>query len=253
MPFTASRQIYSYSIKDTDLVLDGGDAEYIFRVRDAPIEHEPRERLIRGGPDALSVSELLALMLDGEASEEETLVLSSRILKDYGERSIAHQTNPMLLVQELGIPLVKACQIVACFELGRRFFQTNSRGSVTIRTARQAFEYLKDMRDLPKEQLRGIYVNSRHRVVHDEVISIGSIAANIVHPREVFQPAFEHGAVALLVAHNHPSGDPQPSAEDIRITRQLMDAGKILGIDFLDHLIVAPHKFVSIVSLLGLR
>lgn len=235
------------------MVLDGDDAHYIFRVRDVPREIEPREKMMRGGPDGLSVSELLALVLDGETSEEETIALSSRILKEYGERSIAHQTNPMLLVQELGIPLAKACQIVACFELGRRFFQANGRGSATIRTARQAFEYLKDMRDLPKEQLRGIYVNSRHRVVHDEVISIGSMAANIVHPREVFQPAFEHGAVALLVAHNHPSGDPQPSAEDIRITRQLMDAGKILGIDFLDHLIVTPHKFVSIVSLLGLK
>lgn len=236
-----------------DLVLDGGDADYIFRVRDVPIEGGPAEKLIRGGPDALSVSELLAMVLDGETSEEETLAMSSRILKEYGERSIAHRTSPMLLVQELGIPLTKACQIVACFELGRRFFQKNGRGSVTIRTARQAFEYLKDMRDLPKEQLRGIYVNSRHRVVHDEVISLGSITANIVHPREVFQPAFEHGAVAILVAHNHPSGDPQPSAEDIRITRQLMDAGKILGIDLLDHLIIVPHKFVSIMSLLGFQ
>lgn len=251
MTLTASRQ--TYSIKDMDMVLDGGDADYIFRVRDVPMEGGPADKLMRGGLDALSVSELLAMVLDGEASGEETLVMSSRILKEYGERSIAHQTNPMLLVRELGIPLVKACQIVACFELGRRFFESNGRGSATIRTARQAFEYLKDMRDLPKEQLRGIYVNSRHRVVHDEVISIGSIAANIVHPREVFQPAFEHGAVALLVAHNHPSGDPQPSAEDIRITRQLMDAGRILGIDFLDHLIVVPHTFVSIVSLLGLR
>lgn len=236
-----------------DMVLDGHDADYIFRVRDVSREIGPADKLMRGGPGGLSVSELLALVLDGETGEEETLALSSRILKEYGERSIAHQTNPMLLVQELGIPLARACQIVACFELGRRFFQTNGRGSATIRTARQAFEYLKDMRDLPKEQLRGIYVNSRHRVVHDEVISLGSIAANIVHPREVFQPAFEHGAVALLVAHNHPSGDPQPSAEDMRITRQLAEAGKILGIDFLDHLIVTPHKFVSIVSLLGLK
>lgn len=235
------------------MVLDGHDADYIFRVRDVSREIGPADKLMRGGPGGLSVSELLALVLDGETGEEETLALSSRILKEYGERSIAHQTNPMLLVQELGIPLARACQIVACFELGRRFFQTNGRGSATIRTARQAFEYLKDMRDLPKEQLRGIYVNSRHRVVHDEVISLGSIAANIVHPREVFQPAFEHGAVALLVAHNHPSGDPQPSAEDMRITRQLAEAGKILGIDFLDHLIVTPHKFVSIVSLLGLK
>ncbi|MBI4225292.1 MAG: DNA repair protein RadC [Candidatus Sungbacteria bacterium] len=251
MPLTASRQ--TYSIKDMDMVLDGHDADYIFRVRDVSREIGPADKLMRGGPGGLSVSELLALVLDGETGEEETLALSSRILKEYGERSIAHQTNPMLLVQELGIPLARACQIVACFELGRRFFQTNGRGSATIRTARQAFEYLKDMRDLPKEQLRGIYVNSRHRVVHDEVISLGSIAANIVHPREVFQPAFEHGAVALLVAHNHPSGDPQPSAEDMRITRQLAEAGKILGIDFLDHLIVTPHKFVSIVSLLGLK
>jgi DNA repair protein RadC len=183
-----------------DMVLDGGDADYIFRVRDVPIESGPADKLIRRGSETLSVGELLAVVLTAETGKEEIFAMSSRILKEYGERSIAHETNPAVLARESGIPLAQACQIVACFELGRRFFQTNGRGSVAIRTARQAFEYLKDMRDLPKEQLRGIYVNSRHRVVHDEVISIGSIAANIVHPREVFQPAFEHGAVALLVA-----------------------------------------------------
>lgn len=122
---------------------------------------------------------------------------------------------------------------------------------MTLTTSRQTYS-IKDMDmvlDGETSEKETLAMSSRILKEYGE----RSIAANIVHPREVFQPAFEHGAVALLVAHNHPSGDAQPSAEDIRITRQLMDAGKILGIDFLDHLIVVPHKFVSIVSLLGLR
>ncbi len=246
---TSIESFQTYHISDTDRVLDESGA-YVLRLRDLPVEGKPREKLLRAGPDALSSSELLAVVLTMGTRREEILSMSSRILKEYGERSIAHQANPAALSKELGIPLVKACQIVACFELGRRFFSRGAKGSAIIRTARQAFEYFKDMRDLPKEELRGIYVNSRQRVVHDEIISLGSMTANIVHPREVFRPALEHGAVAVIVAHNHPSGDPKPSTEDIHITRQLMEAGRVLGIEFLDHLVVAPHKFVSIVSLL---
>jgi DNA repair protein RadC len=99
-----------------------------------------------------------------------------------------------------------------------------------------------------KEQLRGLYLNSRYQLVHDEVISIGSLTSNIVHPREVFQPAIEHSAVALIIAHNHPSNVLEPTEADIAITEQLISAGKVLGIDLLDHLVITKSKYISIME-----
>lgn len=102
------------------------------------------------------------------------------------------------------------------------------------------------MRDLPKEHLRGLYLDSHYRLIHDEVISIGSLTSNIIHPREVFRPALEYSASAVILAHNHPSGVPKPSEADLAITRQIVEAGKILGISLLDHVIVTKAKFESI-------
>ena len=122
----------------------------------------------------------------------------------------------------LGIPLIKACQLVACLEVGRRFFKSpNGRSPVTLRTASQVYEYLKDMRDLPKENLRGLYLDSHYQVVHDEIISIGNLTSNIAHPREVFRPALEHSAFAVILVHNHPSGVTTPSEADMEVTRQM--------------------------------
>ena len=104
------------------------------------------------------------------------------------------------------------------------------------------------MRILPKEHLRGLYLNSHNRIIHDEVISIGTINSNIVHPREVFRPAIEHNAVAIVLAHNHPSNTATPSIQDIEITKQLVQAGKILGINILDHVIITKSTFISINS-----
>ena len=147
----------------------------------------------------------------------------------------------------LGIPLGKACQLVACFELGRRFFKAaDGKRPITLRTASQVHEYLKDMRDLPKEHLRGLYLDTHYQLIHDETISIGSLTSNIVHPREVFRPALEYSASAVILAHNHPSGVSKPSEADIAITKQIVEAGKILGIGVLDHIVITKTKFESI-------
>jgi DNA repair protein RadC len=141
---------------------------------------------------------------------------------------------------------VKACELIAAFELGRRFFANQAGRAVYVRNAGQAFEYLKSIGYSTKEQLRGLYLNSRYQVIHDEIISVGSLTANIVHPREVFRPAIEQGAVAVIIAHNHPSGNPEPTDEDIAVTNQLTAAGALLGIDLLDHLVIAGNTFVRI-------
>ena len=99
---------------------------------------------------------------------------------------------------------------------------------------------------MKKEHLRALYLNSRYQIIHDEVISVGSLTASIIHPRELFQPAIEHGAVAIVIAHNHPSGDSKPTEDDRTITKQLQDAGSILGIELLDHLIITSNSYESI-------
>ncbi len=235
-----------YNLKDTDLFLDNSIKEYVLKIRDLPHDSQPREKLIKQGPQILSLPELLAVVLNVGSKNEGIMELANRIVKEYGERSIFSEKNPEKLAEDLNIPLIKACQIVACGELGKRFFEKNSSGFTVIRTAKDAYEYLRDMQNLPKEHLRGLYLNSHNRIIHDEVISIGTINTNIVHPREVFRPAIEYSAVALVLAHNHPSGTAMPSAQDIEITEQLIHAGKILGINVLDHIIITKDTFTSI-------
>ena len=239
-------QVKMYTQQLNDLFLSDGEKPYVLKVHDLPVPEQPRQKMIQYGSTVLSVGELLAIMLNVGTKKEGVLEMSNRLLKEYGESSIVNQTDPRKLEKELDIPLNKACQIVACFELGRRFFKKPVGKPQFLRTAKQVYEYLQDMRELPKEHLRGIYLNSHFHIIHDEIISIGSLTANIVHPREVFKPALEYSASALILAHNHPSGIVEPSTEDVAITKQLIDAGKILGIHLLDHVIVTKDSFTSI-------
>jgi len=236
----------TYSFVDHDILLADYNAPYVLRVRDLPKEQKPREKLAAYGPSQLQVAELVAIILGVGTTKEDVLAMSERILKEYGEKAIIQETDPHKLSLALNIPLTKACRLIASFELGRRYFTKRSGRAVYVRNAHQAYQYFKGMGALKKEQLRGLYLNSRYQVIHDELISVGSLTANIVHPREVFQPALEHGAVALILAHNHPSANLRPSQADVEVTQQLISAGKLLGIDVLDHLIVTERSFKSI-------
>ncbi len=219
---------------------------YILKLRDLPAQDRPREKLLSFGAGALSTSELIAVVIGTGTIKEDVRSMSERILREYGERSLVGNTNPKTRSKDLGIPLGKALQIAACAELGRRFFLKNERGLAVVRTPQDVFECLKDMRDLSKEHLRGLYLDNQHRVIHDEVISIGTIDTNIVHPREVFKPALEYSAVAVILAHNHQSGSLTPSDADVEITKQLVQSGTIMGIQLLDHVIVTKSDFASI-------
>lgn len=234
----------NYVIRDSDLLLeDAKIQQYVLKIKDMPVEDKPREKLVQNGVETLSAAELLAVVLGTGTKKEEVFAMSSRVIKEYGEKTLANHTNPVKIHEDLDIPLAKSCQIVASFELGRRFFQKNEHGLAVIRTAKDAFEYLKDIGNLPKEHFRGLYLNSHFKVIHDEIISVGSLTSNVVHPREVFKPAIEYSAAAVIVAHNHPSGDPTPSENDVQITKQLVEAGNILGIEMLDHIIIAKDSF----------
>lgn len=220
--------------------------QYSLRVRDLPPEMKPREKLIKYGSDALSLSELLAVVFVTGNRDEGVLAMSSRVMREYGARSVISDKSPSKLSKSLGIPMVKACQMVAIGEIGRRLYDRRTTGFVTVRNAREVYGYLKDIRDLSKEHFRGLYLNSHNRIIHDEVISVGTVNENLVHPREVFRPAIEHSASAIIVAHNHPSGSLAPSKEDVIVTEELVSAGKMLGIKLLDHVIVTRSGFVSI-------
>ncbi len=235
-----------YTLTESHLILDNAERRYILKVRDLPAEEKPREKMLLHGPGVLSTKELLAAILNTGSKKEEVLAMSTRIINEYSEQSIMHAKDPKKLSEDLTIPIGKAIQIVAVGELGRRFFEKNSAATPVIRTAREVFEYVQDMRDLPKEHLRGLYLNTHYKVIHAETISIGTVDANIVHPREVFKPALEYSAAAVILVHNHPSGSTEPSGNDYEITKQLINAGAILGIDLIDHVIVTKEGFTSI-------
>lgn len=246
--FSLTRTNTDYKFGENDLLLSEYSGDYVLKVKDLPHDQKPREKLTALGPKNLSVAELMAVLLGVGTKKEEVLNMAQRIIKEYGEKSIANETDPQKLAEALNLPMGKACQIIASFELGRRFFATQGGRPIYIRNAKQAFKYLKEMSRSKKEQLRGLYLNSRYQIIRDEVISVGSLSANIVHPREVFQPAIEYGAVAIIIAHNHPSGSLEPSEADIEVTHQLREASKVLGIDLLDHLIIANDKYVRIMD-----
>jgi DNA repair protein RadC len=227
------------------------DTPYVLRVRDMENQDKPREKLLKHGPGGLSLAEIVAILLGVGTRREDVMQMAHRILKEYGERAILHETNPKHLADTLDIPLNKASQLVASFELGRRFYQSRAGRPIVVRTARQAYEHLKNMGDLQKEQLRALYLGSRYQVIHEEVVSMGSLTANIVHPREVFQPAITYGAVAVIIAHNHPSGSLEPTEADAEVTYQLIEGGKILGIELLDHLIIAGESYLSMMEDVG--
>ena len=239
-------KIKLYSLMDTELFLDTSNRDYILKVRDLPPDAKPREKMIRQGPEALSLPELLAVILNTGNQKEDVLEMSGRIIREYGEKSIIAEKNAEKLSEELNIPIGKACQVIACGEIGRRFYEKNNSGLFVIRNAKDVYEYLEDMHNLPKEHLRGLYLNSHNRIIHDEVISMGTINSNIIHPREVFRPALEYNAAAIIIAHNHPSNIATPSAQDLEITQQIVQAGKILGINVLDHVIITKSTYISI-------
>lgn len=237
----------AYNIKDKNTIISESKTYKISRVKDLPSEEKPREKLLTNGAGSLSSAELLAIVLGVGTKREEVFSMSLRILREYGEKGIAYQKNPEAIQKDLNVPIAKACQIVACFELGKRFYQKKPGGSITIRNAKQAFSHLKEMSRLSKEQIRGLYLNSHYQLIHDEVISIGTLDAAILQPREVFKPALEYGAAAIIIAHNHPSGVLKATKADAEITDKLIKASKILDIELLDHLIIANDKFISII------
>lgn len=198
---------------------------------------KPREKLAIQGPSELEDHELFSIMLGKGNKKENVFEQAKRILKGFDHEELIHLKNIEQFQKNFKVGFVQACTLMAAFEIGRRFFAKNI-PAIVLRTADQVFEHAKNMKYLKKEYVRGLYLNTRYRLIHDEIITIGSLDANIVHPREIFRPAIEYGAYCVILTHNHPSQDPTPSEQDIEITQQLRKVGNLLQIPLLDHLII---------------
>jgi DNA repair protein RadC len=216
-------------------------------LRDVPAEERPRERMLQYGAQALSHSELLAILLRTGTASESAVHLAQRILKETnGLRQLAG-ISVEALTKIRGIGPAKALQIMAGIELGRRLASSRFGETVTIRSPHDASRLLmEDMRYLRKEHFVCLFLNTKNHVVGRETLSIGSLNASIVHPREVFLAAIERSSASIICAHNHPSGDPTPSPEDIEMTQRLVEAGRLIGIEVLDHLVIGDGTFVSL-------
>ncbi|MCK4476158.1 MAG: DNA repair protein RadC [Methanophagales archaeon] len=221
------------------------EIQYGLKVMDIPPEDRPREKLKKYGPEVLSNQELLAIIFGRGTKKEGVLEISKRIISEYGEQPILSQTRVEKVINRFNLGEVHAGQLISCLELGRRFFG-DSKDDVYIKTPKDAYEYLSDMRKIKKEFFRGLYLDVNNRLIHDELISVGTLTTNLVHPREVFYPAISKRAVAIILAHNHPSGDPEPTEDDIEMTKQMVNVSKIMEIELLDHVIIGNNKFVSL-------
>ena len=212
------------------------------KIKDLPKVDRPREKLEKYGPEKLSNSELLAILLRIGSKGLNVVELSRKILGKFSRNSLA-KASFKDLKNTFGLGSAKACEIVACFELGRRFLQ-NKKSQIYL-TPKDVWNELKDIRDNKKEHFVIFFLDTRNQEIKREIISVGSLNANLVHPREVFEPAVRHLAAQIILAHNHPAGTPAPSQEDLEITKQLINAGKILGIEIKDHVIVTKANFFS--------
>ncbi|MGD6832057.1 RadC family protein [Sutcliffiella halmapala] len=216
-------------------------------IRDFPEDERPRERLIQDGPQSLSNHELLAIMLRTGSKEESVLQLANRLLTTFEGLRLLKDASVDEMMSIKGIGSAKAVQIMAAVELGRRIHRLQYEDRYVIRSPEDAANYvMEDMRFLTQEHFVCLYLNTKNQVLHQQTIFIGSLNASIVHPREVFKEAFRRSAASFICLHNHPSGDPSPSREDIDVTKRLNECGKLIGIELLDHLIIGDQKFISL-------
>jgi len=212
------------------------------KIKDLPKIELPREKLIKYGVEKLTNAELLAILLRTGTSGTNVIELAKLILKKFDKAKLVN-----LKVENLkdikGLGAVKACEIVASLEFGRRILKDKK--SVLLLSPKDIWQELKDLRGHKKEHFVIFYLDTGNQEIKREIISVGTLNASLVHPREVFEPAIKHLAAQIIVAHNHPSGQTEPSAGDLEVNKRLMEAGKLLGIELADHIIVTIGGFYS--------
>ncbi len=215
-------------------------------IKELPETERPRERLLAVGEENVTDVELLAILIRGGSREESALGLAQRLLATFGSlQRLARAGNRELLAIK-GIGKAKVAQIRAGLALGRRLAAEPIAPGVAVKGSEQTFRHFHErMKDLKKETFVCLLLDTKHNVIREEKIAVGSLNESLVHPREVFQPAIAESAASVLFVHNHPSGDPTPSPQDRQLTRRLCEAGDLVGIQVLDHIIIGRDAYYS--------
>ncbi|MEO6196812.1 MAG: DNA repair protein RadC [Dehalococcoidia bacterium] len=215
-------------------------------IRDMPADERPRERLRMRGAESLTNPELIAILLRTGSAGENVLALSQRILSTFDGLRGLGRVGFGPLAAEYSMGHAKACQLLAAIELGKRVAHATPDRTRTIRAPEDVYAMLfAEMALLEQEQLKVLLLNTRNEVLAVKDVYRGNVSAAIVRMAELFKDAVREGCPSIILAHNHPSGDPSPSAEDVALTRQAIDAGKLLGVAVLDHMVLARSGFVS--------
>lgn len=225
----------------------GARPRYSPTIKELPADQRPRERLHAYGAQALTTAELIAILIRVGTRERSAVSLGEFLLAHFGNIKGIASASIEELSKIKGLGPAKAAEIKAAIEFGNRLSLFTEDVRPAIGGPRDVANLLMpDLRYLKKETLKSILMDTKNRVLSIKTVSIGDLSSSIVHPREVFKDAIIASAASLIVAHNHPSGDPTPSADDVAVTKRLMDAGVIIGIDLLDHIVIGDGKFVSL-------
>jgi DNA repair protein RadC len=218
-----------------------------YRITDLSTSERPRERLAELGPQALSNAELIAILLRVGIEGENAVQMAQRLLQDLGGLHGLHRASVMEISQQHGMGLAKAAQIKAAIELGIRLRLEAPEERPVISSPSDAAALVQyEMSALQQEHLRVINLDTRNRVINIEKLYIGSLNASTVRVGELFKSAIQRSAASVIILHNHPSGDPTPSPEDVALTRAIVQAGKLLDIEVLDHLVIGQGRWISL-------
>lgn len=223
--------------------------EYRLKIKEMPEEERPRERLMEKGAEYLSNSELIALLLSTGTKSKSAIQLAEEMLVSFGGLSGLAAASLEELSAIDGVGPAKACKLKAALELGKRFNLGSGVFRKVIRSPEDVASMLMaELRLLDREHFRAIFLDTKRQVLSIETISIGTLSSSLVHPRELFKAGIKRSAAAVILIHNHPSGDPHPSSEDVLITKRLRQAGELLGIEVLDHLIFGDGHYISMLE-----
>lgn len=226
------------------------EGDYNLRVKDLPPESRPREKFVKYGAHAVSNAELLAILIGSGTRRISAIDLANKILSDAGGLRELARKGVDDLKKYRGIGLKKAIVISAAFELSRRIQTEEFLEKPKIESPNDiARIFIPRLADLNKEILIVLLLNTANRIIKEVVVSEGNLNSSVIHPREVFKPAIDELSASIILVHNHPSGNPEPSKMDIEVTKQIYHAGEIIGIRLLDHIIVAGDKFTSMAQL----